>query len=867
MIDKKKKAAPKDFEKIKNKVGKAKAKARNFTFSDFKVKQVVVPDQSVLKDKKANAELSRRKLDLPELIAHCRHYNASVKKDALLQLRQVCSDHSEVLARELEKVVETASTCNSDDDHGVREESRRLLAVVLRDANAEALTPFAGIMITHLRGTLTHINSQIRVDGLLVLDLLLSTATGKHVVADAGKTMVTLCTSGFRAGSHERTLPVLMRLHKLAATQSTATQDDIFAPVQKVETLDNAGGKHVWKFVLDSWMEAAAPGDKSNMTTQLGCAALTDALLVRAENLGTTASLGPELERLRQLLFASFPWVAKASDERSVRVKLEGDNLNLKMVRMGATLLAVLYRSKKTSKLVLQQNDALFNKLVDFLEQISKQLAKTAVSKKSVLMSSKQAVDDDASLVSRVTIFLGASRRLLELDVDRDVFNRLVGIVDAMANVQSDTVPEEVALLSEARVSSVPLVATLLGIGAGCQWPDRFADMLFKGSPQRITAQVANKWIALWPRMLWYLGKSNPLLTGILLRLLLGAARSSPESVARQLFDPVQPFLLPFYLGMPGDADSSTSAPWVCGDAEQQLLAAGLVFHFTRLGSVVVSKFLRTIVLSTTLSQEAAELVVQIVMTHPHSEMVVKLRVVSTLLIAQLTGDNVIQGRLDRFLEQAVRIVTEQIADREENVLDSVVWPLVSKAWQEDGISTMSLLREEQKVHARQTLVHRCLKVLFYASRATVHRSFDVAHHVIDLALSELDGTKRLRAEDLQGPRKAFKSIGWGEAIHPDAELIVLVVANVAPACHQGVVYAKLVEACSDGLNRPASQAKGAAELLRAAITWNGIVGGKHPALRSRLPELQAAVDKHHLAAAGLGGNTFAALRAVLPAL
>ena len=90
------KAAVKDFEKKKQKLGKKKLAPTNSTSTQFKARSVVLPDQTIGAER--GEPVSHRQLTLGELVGQLKHYSADVRHDAVRGLLELVTRHPEVLA-------------------------------------------------------------------------------------------------------------------------------------------------------------------------------------------------------------------------------------------------------------------------------------------------------------------------------------------------------------------------------------------------------------------------------------------------------------------------------------------------------------------------------------------------------------------------------------------------------------------------------------------------------------------------------------------------------------------------------------------------------------------------------------------------
>ena len=112
------KAAVKDFEKKKQKLGKKKLAPTNSTSTQFKARSVVLPDQTIGAER--GEPVSHRQLTLGELVGQLKHYSADVRHDAVRGLLELVTRHPEVLAPRAAELLDAALPALTDGDRAVR---------------------------------------------------------------------------------------------------------------------------------------------------------------------------------------------------------------------------------------------------------------------------------------------------------------------------------------------------------------------------------------------------------------------------------------------------------------------------------------------------------------------------------------------------------------------------------------------------------------------------------------------------------------------------------------------------------------------------------------------------------------------------
>lgn len=166
-----KKKRQQDFQKVKLKVGKKLKKADNETNASFKTRSIQIRTQ--LKKQDGSQPSTRKKQNLSELLTQCRHYSASVRHEAATGLRELITNYPELLLSHPADVLEKAGELLSDKDSVVRQASIKLFKVILGKMSEKHISPFFPLLCAHLCCAMTHINDEIQVDSLTMLDYLL----------------------------------------------------------------------------------------------------------------------------------------------------------------------------------------------------------------------------------------------------------------------------------------------------------------------------------------------------------------------------------------------------------------------------------------------------------------------------------------------------------------------------------------------------------------------------------------------------------------------------------------------------------------------------------------------------------------------
>uniref|UniRef100_A0A8C4T0T1 Testis expressed 10 n=1 Tax=Erpetoichthys calabaricus TaxID=27687 RepID=A0A8C4T0T1_ERPCA len=159
-----------DFQKVKLRVGKRKAKPDNTTNVNFRTKAIHITEQ-LKTDQSLPA--THRKLNIKDLLSQMHHYSAGVKQSALSGLKELLTQHSFVLQTHLSSILSEVTAVFTDKDPPVRSAAIRLLQSLAVRIPPKHIAPFFPLVSAHLSSAMTHITEAIQEDALNVLDILL----------------------------------------------------------------------------------------------------------------------------------------------------------------------------------------------------------------------------------------------------------------------------------------------------------------------------------------------------------------------------------------------------------------------------------------------------------------------------------------------------------------------------------------------------------------------------------------------------------------------------------------------------------------------------------------------------------------------
>jgi hypothetical protein len=161
-----------DFRRAKVKVGR-KLKPKNSTDTSFQAGSISLSGQRAIKEK--GDVVTKRNLNVKDLLLQLSHHNSNKKKDALWGLKEITAVHEgvvlsgdtlgQILVRSVELVV--------DNDAEVRKALMTLLGALLKHVEPSAGASFMKLFVAYIGSAMTNLESDVRVDAVDFSSLLL----------------------------------------------------------------------------------------------------------------------------------------------------------------------------------------------------------------------------------------------------------------------------------------------------------------------------------------------------------------------------------------------------------------------------------------------------------------------------------------------------------------------------------------------------------------------------------------------------------------------------------------------------------------------------------------------------------------------
>lgn len=121
--------------RLKGQKTKFLPKGANVTDTTFKIKPIVLPEQ--LKVKSDSEPLSKRKLNVKELLLRLKHHSVNARKDACIELRQIIAAFpDEIIQKHISQLLHEVCPLVLDRESVIRKEAIKLLDCILENVSS-----------------------------------------------------------------------------------------------------------------------------------------------------------------------------------------------------------------------------------------------------------------------------------------------------------------------------------------------------------------------------------------------------------------------------------------------------------------------------------------------------------------------------------------------------------------------------------------------------------------------------------------------------------------------------------------------------------------------------------------------------------
>eukprot|EP00505_MAST-04D_sp_SCG-Rhode-Island_P000188 Stramenopile-MAST_4_protein_188 len=170
---KKKGAQSVDFKRPKVKVGR-KLKPANCTDTSFQASKISLRTQRAF-DEKGDV-VTKRNLNLKDLLPQLKHYSAGARKDALWGLKELCAVQGGIILAgdTLGQLLVSTVELVVDNDTEVRKALLTLMETLLSHVEPSAGTSFMKLFVAFVGSAMTNLESDVRLDAVKFASLLLN---------------------------------------------------------------------------------------------------------------------------------------------------------------------------------------------------------------------------------------------------------------------------------------------------------------------------------------------------------------------------------------------------------------------------------------------------------------------------------------------------------------------------------------------------------------------------------------------------------------------------------------------------------------------------------------------------------------------
>ena len=151
-------------------------KGLNVTDATFKTKKLVLLNQtqsSASKEALKAGLVTKKKLGLKELLAKLNNQSVSTRLDGLEGLQELLTAHKELVETNLGLIIHRLAPILSEKESKLRQAGVPLIENILAQVNSSALEPQYPVLCAHLCCGLSHINDDIQLESIRVLDSII----------------------------------------------------------------------------------------------------------------------------------------------------------------------------------------------------------------------------------------------------------------------------------------------------------------------------------------------------------------------------------------------------------------------------------------------------------------------------------------------------------------------------------------------------------------------------------------------------------------------------------------------------------------------------------------------------------------------
>ncbi|OII71751.1 uncharacterized protein cubi_00558 [Cryptosporidium ubiquitum] len=151
----------------------------NLTNTTFKSKKIKVLFQKGIQET-LNDVHSNYAVKLNEKLGSIFQQNDSIRRSSADSLLDIVKNYPKIIYENIDRVLNTTSSCWIDNDMHVRKTIYAMTLELLKSKNNSIIVPFSENIFMQIRGTLSHIRNEVRIDGLIFLNEYLLIEFGKY---------------------------------------------------------------------------------------------------------------------------------------------------------------------------------------------------------------------------------------------------------------------------------------------------------------------------------------------------------------------------------------------------------------------------------------------------------------------------------------------------------------------------------------------------------------------------------------------------------------------------------------------------------------------------------------------------------------
>ena len=148
-------------------------KGLNETKAEVKSKTIVVLNQLKNKDGTEEERLTRKKIGVKDLLNKLNNNGLSTKLEGLEGLLELLKSFPEIAEENLSALISNVVPLHAHFETKIRNATRSLTTLILNEVDSDQIDPLASLITAHLCCGLSHIDSDIQLDSLKLLDIIL----------------------------------------------------------------------------------------------------------------------------------------------------------------------------------------------------------------------------------------------------------------------------------------------------------------------------------------------------------------------------------------------------------------------------------------------------------------------------------------------------------------------------------------------------------------------------------------------------------------------------------------------------------------------------------------------------------------------